>query len=136
MMDTKSKVKIAVYLGIIAGLILHFFLIPAVAPEYRAWENTVEHAIQKADDATNYETLKKVEDTCRAMQASYQADKLTWEQYRLSESEEKRSWADQALTRANRTAATYNAYILENSYVWADNVPKDISKELPYLTAE
>lgn len=136
MMTTKNKVKLAIYISIVAILILHFFLIPAIAPEYRAWKNTVEHAVQKDDDATNYETLKKVEDTCRAMQASYQADKLTWQQYRLSDSEEKRGWAEQALIRANRTAATYNAYILENSYVWADNVPKDISKELPYLTAE
>lgn len=135
-MSTKNKVKLVIYLVVFVGLILHFFLIPAIAPEYKAFENRVEHAIQKADDATNYKTLKKVEDTCRAMQASYQADKLTWEQYRHSESEEKRSWADQAMTRANRTASTYNAYILENSYVWADNVPKDISKELPYLTAE
>lgn len=135
-METKTKIKLYVYISILAFLILRFWLIPTIAPEYKAWENTVEHAVQKADDATNYKTLKKVEDTCRAMQASYQADKLTWEQYRHSETEERRSWADQALTRANRTAATYNAYILENSYVWADNVPKDISKELPYLTAD
>lgn len=132
----KNTVKLVIYIVIFVALVLHFFLIPAIAPEYKAFENKVEYAIQKADDATNYQTLKKVEDTCRAMQASYQADKLTWEQYRLSESEEKRNWADQALTRANRTAATYNAYILENSYVWADNVPRDISKELPYLMAE
>lgn len=135
-MDTKSKVKMGIYITIIAALILHFFLLPAIMPEYRAFKNTVEHNVQKADDATSYKTLKKVEDTCRAMQASYQADKLTWEQYRHSETEEQRGWAAQAMTRANRTAATYNAYILENSYVWADNVPKDISKELPYLTAE
>lgn len=135
-MSMKNRIKLGIYAAILTFLILHFLVLPILAPEYRAWKNTVEHAVQKADDATNYDTLKKVEDTCRAMQASYQADKLTWQQYRQSESEEKRSWADQALTRANRTASTYNAYILENSYVWADNVPKDISKELPYLAAE
>ena len=37
------------------------------------------------------------------------------------------------MLRANRTAATYNTYILENSFVWADNVPEDIDMKLPYL---
>lgn len=117
-------------------LLLVFGLGKDIRVMFTEWKNDVDHAVQKADDATNYETRKKVEDTCRAMQASYQADKLTWEQYRNSDSEEQRSWADQALLRANRTAATYNTYILENSYVWEDNVPKDIDKELPYLKPE
>ena len=85
------------------------------------------------DDATNYETLKKVEDTCRAMIASYETDRLTWEQYKSSNDEEKVGWAEQAKMRANKTAASYNNYILENSYVWRNNVPEDIRSELPYL---
>ena len=48
--------------------------------------------------------------------------------------EEEQDWAAQAMMRANRTASTYNNYILENEYVWADNVPNDIYMELPYLT--
>jgi hypothetical protein len=32
--------------------------------------------------------------------------------------------------RANKTANTYNSYILENNYVWADNVPNDIKGRL------
>lgn len=99
------------------------------APGFRAAINENQYAVQKADDATNYKTLKKVEDTCRAMIASYDADVLTWEQYKDSTGEQK-SWADQARMRANKTAATYNAYILQNSFVWADNVPKDIRQEL------
>lgn len=90
-------------------------------------------SIQKVDDATNYETLKKVEDTCRAMIASYETDRLTWEQYKSSNDEEKVVWAEQAKMRANKTAASYNNYILENSYVWRNNVPEDIRSELPYL---
>lgn len=97
------------------------------------WNNWF-HAVKKADDATNYETLKKVEDTCRAMIASYNADKLTYEQYKDSDSEEKQSWAEQARMRANKTASTYNNYILENSYVWQDNVPSDIYMRLEYIT--
>lgn len=95
--------------------------------------NKVDYIDRKIDDATNYETLKKVEDTCRAMIASYTADKLTYEQYKDSESSEEQSWAAQAKMRANKTAASYNTYILENSFVWADNVPEDISEQLEYL---
>ena len=95
--------------------------------------NQVEYVDQKIDDATNYETRKTVEDSCRAMIASYEADKLTYEQYKDSESDEQRSWADQAKMRANRNAANYNNYILKNSYVWSGNIPEDILAELPVI---
>jgi hypothetical protein len=64
------------------------------------------------------------------MVASYEADKLTYEQYKDSESKEEQSWASQAKMRANRTAANYNNYVLKNSYVWEDNIPADIATEL------
>ena len=96
--------------------------------------NKVEFVDKKIDDATNYETKKKVEDTCRAMISSYNSDKLTYEQYKDSDNEEKQSWAEQAKMRANKTASTYNNYILENSFVWENNVPDDIQRELAYLT--
>lgn len=95
--------------------------------------NQVDYVDQKIDDATNYETRKTVEDSCRAMIASYEADKLTYEQYKDSESDEQRSWADQAKMRANRTAANYSNYILKNSYVWSGNIPEDILAELPII---
>ena len=95
--------------------------------------NKVDYVDQKIHDQTNYETKKKVEDTCRAMISSYNADKLTYEQYKDSDNEEKQSWAEQAKMRANKTASTYNNYILENSFVWENNVPDDIQRELIYL---
>ena len=105
-----------------------------VAGWFDTWlTNKVEFVDRKIDVATNYETKKKVEDTCRAMIASYNSDKLTYEQYKDSDSEEKRSWAEQAKMRANKTASSYNNYILENSFVWEDNVPNDIDYELQYL---
>lgn len=47
--------------------------------------------------------------------------------------EEKLSWAEQAKMRANKTAASYNEYVLKNSFVWNGNVPADIRTSLPYL---
>lgn len=95
--------------------------------------NKVEFVDRKIDDTTNYETIKKVEDTCRAMIASYESDRLTYEQYKNSTNEEKQSWAEQAKMRANTTASSYNNYILKNSFVWNGNIPSDIKIELPYL---
>lgn len=121
-------------------IILIAFLLMFIAPFFAScspvgvaiW-NTYDYAVRKTDDATNYKTIKKVEDSCRAMIASYEADKLTWEQYKDSDNEEKQSWAEQAKMRANKTASTYNNYILENSFVWENNVPDDIKGELEYL---
>lgn len=96
-------------------------------------ENRIDYIDQKIDDRTNYDTMKTVEDSCRAMIASYEADKLTWMQYKDSEDSEQRSWADQAKMRANRTASNYNNYILKNSYVWDGNIPSDILSELEVL---
>ena len=67
------------------------------------------------------------------MIASYETDKLTYEQYKNSEKEEKQSWALQAKMRANQTAFNYNNYILQNAHVWKDNVPSDIEMELPII---
>ena len=103
------------------------------SPQGRYWWNTYWHAVQKVDDATNYKTRKQVEDTCRATIVSYEADRLTWEQYKDSESEEQRGWADAAKLRANKAALTYNEYFLKNSYVFSGNVPDDIRDKLDIL---
>lgn len=127
-MDKKTRVALAALL-VAAALAAGYFLTPSGRATWNLWFGVV----QKADDATSYETRKKVEDTCRAMVSSYEGDRLTWEQYRDSEDREKQGWAEQAKMRANKTAATYNNYILENSYVWSGNVPDDIREELEYL---
>lgn len=119
--------------GIIFGVLIVGLIIFNITPSGRAFMNTYFFHVQKADDATNYKTLKKVEDTCRSMIASYNSDKLTYEQYKDSDSEEKKSWAEQAKMRANKTASSYNEYILKNSFVWKGNVPSDIYMELKYI---
>lgn len=121
-------VAILLAILLIAG-ILYFTVTPAGVAAYNNWR----HKIQKVDDATNYDTLKKVEDTCRAMISSYESDKLTYEQYKDSDNEEKQSWAEQAKMRANKTAVEYNNYILKNSYVWKGNVPADIYMTLTII---
>lgn len=118
---------------IIIWTILTLLAVWLFTPLGRFMGNRWIFQVKKADDATNYETLKEVEDTCRAMIASYEADKLIFEQYNGSDNEEKQTWAEQAKMRANRTAAQYNEYIRKNSFVWAENVPSDIDEKLEYV---
>lgn len=89
--------------------------------------------VHKINEVTDYQTIRTVEDTCRAMIANYTADELTWKQYKESDVPEQVAWANQARMRANATAAHYNEYIIKNSFVWADNVPPDIAERLNYL---
>ena len=121
--------KVLLALGIL-GLIALIF---AAGPIVRAVKNRYDYNVQKADDATNYKTLKEVEDSCRAMMASYESDRLIFEQYKDSEKDNELEWAAQAKMRANRTAATYNEFIRKNSFVWKDAVPDDIDEKLEYL---
>ena len=123
-----------VVIAVICTLAIAAAVFLSVTPAGRGVWNSWFHEVQEVDDRTNYDTIKKVEDTCRAMIATYEADRLMYEQYKDSDDEEEQDWAAQAKMRANRTAPTYNNYILENEYVWADNVPNDIYMELPYLT--
>lgn len=128
-MKTFGYICLVVLLILVIALPIFF----NATPTGKAMWNNWFHTVQKVDDDTNYKTLKKVEDACRSMVASYEADKLTYEQYRDSDNEEKQGWAEQAKMRANKTASSYNNYVLKNSYVWKNNVPADIYMELPII---
>lgn len=119
---------------VIVGIVIFAILaLVSCTPQGHGAINEYFYEVQKVDDKTNYKTLKKVEDTCRTMIASYESDKLTYEQYKEDDNVDKQEWAEQAKMRANKTASTYNNYVLENSFVWEDAVPTDIQSELPYL---
>ncbi len=124
-MNKFSAGIVTVFIVLLIGLGI-FSIIPAG----RGFFNTWNYKVQKVDDKTRYETIKKVEDTCRAMISSYESDKLTYEQYKDSNNDEKQGWAEQAKMRANKTASSYNNYILKNSFVWEDNIPDDIKNKL------
>ena len=121
---------IAVIITVIVLVLVLFF---ACTPSGKATWNTWWHGVQVADDNTNYETLKTVEDTCRSYIASYTSDKLIYEQNKDSADEGMRMYAENAKIRANKTASVYNNYILKNEYVWRGNVPNDIARTLPYI---
>lgn len=126
--------KGVIVLIVIAVVLVLATLFFSCVPAGKAMWNNWFFEVQKADDATNYATRKKVEDTARSMLATYEADKMIYEQYKDSENADEKNIANQALTRANRTAASYNNYILKNSFVWEGNIPEDIQQELPYLS--
>lgn len=127
-MRTVGIVLLTILFVVVIGLTIFF----TVVPSGRAIINDWKYSLEKVDEKT-YENQKEVEDTCRAMISSYTQDKLVYEQYKDSEIEEERGWANNAKIRANNTASTYNNYILKNSYVWKDNVPSDIYTKLEYI---
>ncbi len=127
-MKSRAKLLLAI-LGVLAALGL---LALEFTPAGRFLLNRWAYSLRKVDDSANYRTLKKVEDSCRAMRASYEADKLTYVQYANGSPEEKK-WAAAAKMRANKTAAVYNEYVLKNSFVWEGNVPEDILENLEYI---
>ena len=119
------------------GIILGIIVITVIGVAFRWFDtwftHTVDYVDQKIEDRTSYDTRKKVEDTCRSMIASYKTDKATYDMYKESTSEKKQSWAEQAKMRANKTANTYNEYILKNSFVWEGNIPSDIESKLQVI---
>lgn len=127
-MNKAGTIIVTIISVILIGAIIFF----GFTPGGRSVWNSYTHSLEKADE-NQYETKKQVEDTARAMIASYKSDVATYEQYKESDNEEKQSWAEQAKMRANRTANSYNEYILKNSYVWEDNIPSDIDYSLPIV---
>ena len=123
------KILISILCTVLLLGLLYFTVTPSGKRIWNDWF----HEVQEADDDTNYKTKKEVENTCRAMIASYNSDKLKYEQYRTSEKENEKEWAEQAKMRANNTASTYNNYITQNNYVWKNNIPSDIFTTLEYL---
>ena len=108
---------------IVLGLLLWVF-----EPWNTVISNKHDALVQEADSATNWETLREVENSCRAMVSNYKADVLIYEQY--INSTDHKDWAEQARIRANKTAAQYNEYILKNNYVWKYGIPDDIEEEI------
>lgn len=124
-----ATVLISILVVILIGVLIYFTCTPSGVAAWNNWK----HGLQEVDDKTNYETLKQVEDTCRAMITQYNSDKLTYLTYKESNKEFEQELATQAKIRANNTASEYNNYILKNKYVWKDAVPADIYMTLEYI---
>jgi|SRR3712207_3484078 len=108
--------------GIVCFGIVVFILIILFSYQIGIFGEKVNYSYQKKVDNISYDRLKKIEDTARAMIASYTADKTTYEAYKEIDTE----LATQAKIRANRTASSYNEYMLKNSFQWKNNIPADI----------
>lgn len=91
--------------------------------------NKIDYELEKQNDSQRYERRKQVEDTARAMIASYKSDRQTY----LAMKDVNREVSLQAKIRANSTAISYNEYILKNNFLWADNIPEDIKSKLEII---
>ena len=112
-------------IGWIISGIIGLLIVILLMNGFGFFNEKVNYTYQKAIDNVSYERLKKVEDTARAMIATYKSDKLTYEAYKNTDAEAK--------IRANRTAVAYNEYILKNSFQWKGNIPSDIYNQLEII---
>lgn len=124
-MDDEKKRFLMVMAFVLLALLIYFIFFPEGRAVWAKYDKDLKEASEES-----YENSKQVEDTARAMIASYAADILTYEQYKESEDKEQRSWAEQAKMRANKTAASYNVYVTENSHIWKDNLPSGLKLKL------
>ena len=127
--NKKLAVPLTALIVILFGLLIYYFATPNGLRDL----NERQERFTIADNETKYATKKMVEDTARSMIVSYQGDKLYWEQYKESTNIKEQEWAGQAKFRANKTAISYNEYVLKNSRVWDNNIPNDIMEKLPIL---
>lgn len=116
-------------IGWILSGIIGTFVLALWISAFGFFNEKVNYTYQKSIDNVSYDRLKKVEDTARAMIATYKSDKLTYEAYKNIDVE----LATQAKIRANRTAVAYNEYILKNSFQWKGNIPSDIYNQLEII---
>ena len=117
-----------ILVGVLVALLGIVFI-----PSNRAAFNLYRNEMKRTDDRTTYEARKRVEDEARSLVASYNNDKLRYEQYKTSTDKTHLEWAEQAKMRANQAATTFNEFVLKNSYVFEGNIPADINIQLPIL---
>lgn len=132
-----NKILTGVVCVVVVLLLIVAPIFFGATPTGKAMWNNWFHTVQKVDDATNYKTRKQVEDTCRAMIATYEKDKAEYEAnlnlYETTGNEYYLEIATGYRQQANSSASTYNNYVLKNSYVFEGNVPLDIRMELEIL---
>lgn len=121
-----------VLVSVLATIVLGAGIFFGCTPTGRRIITGYDYAMEKAGE-NNYENRKKVEETCRAYVASYNADKAGYEQYKDSTDEYYYNLAQSYRQRANSTATTYNEYFTKNSYVFKDNVPSDLPTRLELI---
>lgn len=103
-------------------VIIAVFLFIVLTPQGRDFWNRYHGG----KDTWTEEQRRTVEAVCRAMIASWEEDEEVYLKYRNSEIEEERAKAEYAKASANRTAESYNAYLLQNAYIFSGDMPDDI----------
>lgn len=127
-----NKKSIIVISTVAATLTLGAIVFFGFTPTGRRIITGYDYQMEKAGE-NNYENRKKVEETLRSYYASYQSDKLGYEQYKDSADEYYYNLAQSYKMRANSTATTYNEYFTKNSYVFKNNIPSDLPSQLEII---
>lgn len=127
-----------VFVTFLLTLLIGFVLFVTFTPMGRAMMNEYGFMMERVDEEIDYDNRKMVEDTARSMIATHDSAFMEYETYRTfcekeTYDENKCERALSARTSANKTASTYNNYMLKNKYLFKGNMPFDIFYELPFI---
>ena len=100
-------------LVVIIGVVVYFGLIPSGIEKWNGF---------RYKDTITAEMKKEVENTCLSMIASWETDAQTYKENKGIDE----TVANEARMSANKTAESYNDYILKNGYVFGETLPEGV----------
>ena len=118
--------------GLLVSLIA-LALLAILMPNWIRARNTYRAELTVAHMETDLATLQRLEDQARATISQWIAAYQRWIQFKDSDRDNERDWANAALMQANNLAATFNTFMLEHTHTWARGVPEGLQERLPLL---
>ena len=120
--------RLASFLALLLVLFLGAY---TFIPSVRWAVNEYVFMMERVDEETDYGNRKQVEDTARSMISNYEFAVGEYETYKVfcETAQYDKDRCQRALdskTSANKTASTYNNYLLKNKFLFKGNMPADI----------
>jgi len=113
--------------------VIALILLAILMPNWIRARNTYRAELTVAHMETDLATLQRLEDQARATISQWIAAYQRWIQFKDSDRDNERDWANAALMQANNLAATFNTFMLEHTHTWARGVPEGLQERLPLL---
>ena len=113
--------------------VIALILMVILLPNWIRARNTYRAELTVAHMETDLATLQRLEDQARATISQWIAAYQRWIQFKDSDRDNERDWANAALMQANNLAATFNTFMLEHTHTWARGVPEGLQERLPLL---
>lgn len=95
--------------------------------------NRISAVAMRLDHQTNIEISLQREREARALVSQWTASFLRWEQFKDSDRDNERDWANAAMMEANRLASVFNIMMLDHSTDWYVQIPEGLQESIPTI---